>query len=498
MQNNNKQDIAVLGMAVMGMNLALNMADKGYSVAIYNRTTERARQAALENPEQNLIVYEDLEGLVAGLKSPRKLFLMVQAGNAVDALIEQLIPLLEPGDIIMDGGNSYFKDSQRRNERLNAEGIYFLGVGVSGGESGARFGPAIMPGGNAEAYNEVADIFDKIAAKTKNGEAVSAYMGEGGAGHYVKMVHNGIEYADMEIIVELYHYMKAKGLSNLDIAEHFETWNEGELSSYLSEITVKILRERDPENSEEFILNMNASTSLSPEIRAYDADLASPYLLDHILDVSEQKGTGRWTNEEGLALGVDLSVLTAGLNARYISMQKALRVKASQKLEANTIESTIGLDFAALKDAFLAARIIAYTQGFSLYKAAAKAYNWSLNYKTIAANFREGCIIRSALLEPIMEAFAENANLENLLLAPQFKATLNRAIPELRKFVAVSALEGHPIPAFFSSLSYYEQIRTARSSAALIQGQRDFFGAHTFQRVDKEGIYHHNWPLEEV
>lgn len=492
------RDIAVLGMAVMGKNLALNMADNGFKVSIYNRSTDRAQDAADENPEHDLLVCESLEDVVRSLKKPRRLFLMVKAGDPVDLLIDSLIPLLDTGDIIMDGGNSYYQDSEARSELLHEHKLYFLGVGVSGGESGARFGPSLMPGGDYEAYEHMKPIFDAIAAKAEDGKPCSSYMGEGGAGHYVKMVHNGIEYADMEIIVEIYHYLQAQSMTNEAIAEIFQNWNEGQLSSYLSEITVKILLEKDVSNPDDYLLSSDEPEELAHAVREYGVQENSPYILDHILDISRQKGTGRWTNEEGLALGVDLSVLASGLNARYISMHKSLRVLAAETLEVYPVEEkSFSISIEEIKQAFLAARVMAYTQGFALYRAAAKAYQWNLNYGAIAATFREGCIIRSALLNPIMRAYDENPELENLLLADEFQEIMAHALPSLRKFTAVGVSSGYPLPAFSASVSYYDQIRCGRSSANLIQGLRDFFGAHTFQRTDRHGIFHHDWPLEE-
>lgn len=489
-------DIAVLGMAVMGKNLALNMADHGFKVSIYNRTTAKAVAAAEENPEQDLLLCRTPEELVSSLKKPRRLFLMVKAGRAVDALIEELIPLLDEGDLIMDGGNSYFQDSQRRHEMLTKKGLRFLGVGVSGGENGARLGPAIMPGGSKEAYELAAPVLEAIAAKAPDGSPCCALMGEGGAGHYVKMVHNGIEYADMELIAELYAFYKGRGESNEAIAARFRKWNEGELSSYLSEITLRILAEKDPEDPSEDLLEGLLEEPLDKEVRSYGAD-GGPWLIDHILDISEQKGTGKWTNQEGLNLGVDLSVLTAGLNARYISMGKALRVEASKTLPAAVSASAELPDDETVGKAFLAARTIAYAQGFALYKAAADAYGWNLDYKAIAATFRGGCIIRSALLTPIMEAYEKDPELPHLLLSADFAKVMEEGIPALRRFAAEAMLNGEAVPAFTAALSYYDQLRTARSSAAMIQAQRDYFGAHTFRRTDAEGIYHHEWPQEE-
>lgn len=489
-------DIAVLGMAVMGKNLALNIADNGYQVAIYNRTTSKAHEAAEENPEQNLQVYETLEDLVENLARPRKLLLMVKAGGPIDALIQSLIPLLDEGDILMDGGNSYFADTQRRYEELEAQGIQYLGVGVSGGEEGARRGPAIMAGGSRDAYDAVADIFEAIAAKTVDGESCQAYMGTGGAGHYVKMVHNGIEYADMELIAELISIFKENGKNNEEMADIFENWNEGELSSYLSEITVDILREKELDDPNVDLLD-DVESTVGASVRGAGADESSEYLVDHILDISEQKGTGKWTNEEGLELGVDLSILYAGLNARYMSSHKELRVKAADILPAGVAEEDLlsnkEIDLEEVGNAFLLARLLAYAQGFSLYRAASAEYGWGLDYKTIAATFREGCIIRSYLLVPIMEAYEKDAELENLVLSPVFVDTLAKGIPALRKLVSTANLAGISVPAYNSAMSYYDALRDARSQAVIISAQRDYFGAHTYRRTDREGVFHHEW-----
>ena len=499
-EDNKLYDIAVIGMAVMGKNIALNIADNGFDVAIYNRTTSKAYKAAEENPEQNLKVFETVEDLVKNLKRPRRLLLMVKAGFAVDKFIETLLPLLDEGDLIMDGGNSYFKDTQRRFEELEAKGILYLGVGVSGGEEGARRGPAIMPGGSRAAYDLVADIFDKISAKAANGDSCQAYMGEGGAGHFVKMVHNGIEYADMELIAELYEMFKQNGKNNEEIADIFENWNTGELSSYLSEITVDILRTKDLENPT-LDLTEDKDSDMTTEIRNTGANNSSNYLIDHILDISEQKGTGKWTNEEGLELGVDLSILYSGLNARYMSSAKELRVEASKILpegvDKENALSTLDLNIEEIADAFLLARLLAYAQGFSLYKAASAAHNWELDYESIAATFRGGCIIRSYLLLPIMQAYHEDKNLSNLVLSPVFAETLAKGIPALRKLCSLTNLAGLSLPAFNAALSYYDALRTARSQAAMISAQRDYFGAHTYRRTDREGIYHHEWTINE-
>lgn len=488
-------DIAVLGMAVMGKNLALNMADHGFRVAVYNRTTAKAQQAVTDHPEQQLILAETLEDLVSLLKKPRKFFLMVKAGDPTDQLINELLPLLEEGDIIMDGGNAHFQDTRRRDQAVRAHGLRYLGVGVSGGESGARSGPAIMPGGDEETYNLVAPILTAIAAKAPDGEPCCAFMGENGAGHYVKMVHNAIEYADMQLIADLYYYLRSKDLTNHEIAEVFASWNTGDLSSYLSEITVRILREQDPEDPAVDLQAGQTEEPIDPDLRAYGANPESAFLVDHILDISRNKGTGKWTNEEALNLGIDLSVLSAGLNTRYISTDKGLRVEASRVLPSGFLPAPVTApDAADLARAFLAARLLAYAQGFALYKAAAKAYSWNLNYRTIAATFRAGCIIRSTLLTPIMAAYEADPDLEHLLLSPNFTGTLAEGIPALRRLCGETSASGVPLPAFQAALSYYDQLRTARSSANLIQAQRDYFGAHTFQRTDREGVFHHEWP----
>ena len=493
-QDNNLYDIAVIGMAVMGKNLALNIADKGYKVAVYNRTTWKSYKAQEENPE--IHVSETLEDLVKHLKRPRKILIMVKSGAPVDKMINNLVPLLDEGDLLIDGGNSHFSDTQRRFEDLAEKNILFMGMGVSGGEEGARLGPALMPGGSKKAYSLVEDILDAIAAKAKDGVACQAYMGDGGAGHYVKMVHNGIEYADMEIIAELVSLLKANGNDNLEIADIFSEWNQGELSSYLSEITIDILREKDVDDPQEDYLYED-ELDLDPEIKKAGAKVDSPYLLDQILDLSEQKGTGKWTNEEGLELYVDLSMLYSGLNARYISLEKDLRVKSSKVLPAGVAKedelSNLNIDTDELAKAFLLARLIAYAQGFSLYRKASKTYGWNLDYKNIAATFRNGCIIRSYLLTPIMKAYEEDPDLENLLLADIFKDTIKEGIAPLRRLVNKANLAGVAVPAFNSALSYYDALRDERSQAALITAQRDYFGAHTYRRTTDEGIYHHEW-----
>lgn len=462
-------DIGVIGMAVMGSNLALNLESRGFVVSVYNRSTALTEAVIAENPGKNLVFNRDLPDFVQSLKTPRKVILMVKAGSAVDAVIDQLLPLLEANDIVIDGGNSYFKDSERRFRELEEKGLRFVGLGVSGGETGARFGPALMPGCAYEAYDELRPYLESIAAKAEDGTPCSAWLGIGGAGHYVKMVHNGIEYADMQLISEIYLILKrVGGLDNEALAELFSAWNTQRLSSYLIEITAKIFAEKDPE------------TGL--------------HLLDLIFDVAHQKGTGKWTNLEAVDLGVDASVLAAGLNARVMSMLKDERVEAERIFDAPQASIRVDEKLAEKAEAaLLAAKIIAYAQGFSLYRAANGKYAWNLKYDVIAANFRAGCIIRSTLLEPMMQAFRVNADLKNLMLDPYFAAILNESIPALRSMVILSADRGLPTPALNAALEYFDSYRNALGSANLIQAQRDFFGAHTFERTDKEGHFHHQW-----
>lgn len=462
-------DIGVIGMAVMGSNLALNLESRGFKVSIFNRSTEVAEAVAAENPEANLHLSRTLEDFVNSLKMPRKMILMVKAGAPVDAVIAQLLPLLDPNDIVIDGGNSFFKDSERRYLELKEKGFRFVGLGVSGGETGARFGPALMPGCEYEAYAELQPYLEAIAAKAEDGTPCSAWLGTGGAGHYVKMVHNGIEYADMQLISEIYLILKrVAGYDNAAIAETFATWNKGRLSSYLIEITAKIFAEKDPETE--------------------------GILVDYILDVAHQKGTGKWTNMEAIDQGVDVSVLAAGLNARVMSMLKDERLAAERLFTAPVPEVIEGIQYPETTEAaLLAAKVIAYAQGFSLYKAANASYHWDLKYDVIAANFRAGCIIRSTLLEPIMQAFRNNNDLPNLMLDPYFVAIMEEGIPALRKMVMLSATNGLPTPALNAALAYFDSYRNAQGSANLIQAQRDFFGAHTYERIDREGHFHHDW-----
>ncbi len=465
-----KNDIGVMGLAVMGKNLALNIADHGYKVSLFNRTYSVGEKVMEETPHDNFTLYKEMKDFVDSLSTPRKIIIMVQAGKPVDLVIDALIPLLDKGDIIMDGGNSYFADTIRRHKEVSSQGFRYLGVGISGGEEGARFGPSIMPGGDKEAFDFVEDILVDISAKAY-GEPCTAYIGDNGAGHFVKTVHNGIEYADMQLIAESYSLLKHLGqLSNDEIAETFTEWNKGELDSYLIEITAEIFKVKDEETGK--------------------------HLVDVILDKAEQKGTGKWTVEEALNTGTDASLLASAVFARFMSANKVERVIAQTELQYSGDRVLIEDKEAfveQVRQALYASKIIAYAQGFDLMKNAAKEYGWTLNYGEIAKIFREGCIIRAKFLDKITEAYDKNANLDNLLLDENFSNTLDKYQVTLREVSAKAILSGISAPAFTNAIAYYDAYRTAHSSANLIQAQRDYFGAHTFERVDKEGNFHHEW-----
>lgn len=472
-----KLKIGVIGMAVMGRNLALNMGDHGYDVAIYNRSPESLELAVQADTKNKLKPFKTLEEFVEALERPRSIVLMIKAGEPVDLMIQKLLPLLDPDDLIIDCGNSYFKDTRRRAQELAPKNIRYLGVGVSGGEDGARFGPAMMPGGDPEAYARVQELFEAISAKAKDGKPCCHYASTDGAGHYVKMVHNGIEYADMQIIAEAYTFMRdVLEMNQLEMAKQFERYNEGPLSSYLIEITADVLREQDPD-SEHFLLQV-------------------------IQDEAQQKGTGLWTNREAIDLSVETSILVAGLNARVMSAMSDEREKASEiypredliKVPANKTEQVLS----ELGDAMYAAKLMAYAQGFDLLRHAAEAYGWDFDYAGIAAGFRNGCIIRAELLENIMRAFTNEPDIPNLLLSKEFCEPLKAAIPGLRR-TCVNAIETTlAIPAMTAALGYFDAYRTHYSGANLIQGLRDYFGAHTFERTDKPGSFHHKWGDNRV
>ena len=465
-----KHDIGVIGLAVMGKNLALNMADHGFSVAAYNRSESKTRELIDEYSGDKIEGFFSIESFCASLASPRRVFLMVKAGQPVDGAIEQVLPFLEKGDIIIDGGNSYFMDTVRRSKELADKGFMFIGTGVSGGEEGARFGPAIIPGGEREAYDAVAPILTAISAHV-DGDPCCTYIGKDGAGHYVKMVHNGIEYGDMQLICEAYSLLEnVLGLSAAELHEVFSDWNSGELDSYLIEITRNILAQTDPETGRP--------------------------MVDIILDTAGQKGTGKWTGKESLDLGVPAPTITEAVYARYISAMKDERVAAAAAFGDRPKKAFTGDKKAfieSVRRALYASKICSYAQGFALMDSAAKANGWTLDYGAIAMIFRGGCIIRARFLHKIKEAFDRKPDLKNLMLDSYFKDILLGYEADWRAVAAAAIEHGLPVPAFMSALSYFDSYRSARLPANLLQAQRDYFGAHTFERTDKPGIYHHQW-----
>ncbi|GGH41646.1 6-phosphogluconate dehydrogenase, NADP(+)-dependent, decarboxylating [Paenibacillus silvae] len=465
-----KQQIGVIGLAVMGKNLAFNIESKGFSVAVFNRSPEKTHDLLKEAEGKNLIGTFSIEEFVASLESPRKILIMVQAGKATDATIEQLLPHLDQGDIIIDGGNAYYPDTQRRSKELEAKGFRFIGAGVSGGEEGALKGPAIMPGGQESAYELVEPILTAISAKVGD-DACSTYIGPDGAGHYVKMVHNGIEYGDMQLIGEAYHLLKSVlNVSVEELHEIFTEWNKGELDSYLIEITADIFSKYDPETGKP--------------------------MVDVILDAAGQKGTGKWTSQSALDLGVPLSMITESVFSRFLSAMKDERIAASKILNGPKAEAFSGDKKAfieSVRKALFASKIVSYAQGFAQMRAASDEYGWDLKYGNIAMIFRGGCIIRSQFLQNIKEAYDKDAALKNLLLDPYFQNIVESYQDAWREVVAAAVKQGIPVPGFSSALSYYDSYRTERLPANLLQAQRDYFGAHTFQRVDKEGSFHFQW-----
>lgn len=465
-------DIGLIGLAVMGQNLVLNMDDHHYTVAVFNRTTARVDEF-LEGPAKGtkVIGTHTLEEFVSKLKKPRRIMLMVKAGDAVDEFINHLVPLLEKGDIIIDGGNSHFPDTMRRCAFLKSKGLYFIGAGISGGEEGARHGPSIMPGGHKEAWPHVKAIFQDISAKVESGEACCDWVGDEGAGHYVKMVHNGIEYGDIQLICEAYALMtRVVKCSSEEIADIFVEWNKRELNSYLIEITGHVMRTVDTDGQ---------------------------LLLDKILDVAGQKGTGKWTVFNAADMGVPVTLIAEAVFARCLSAMKEERVMASKKLAAPAIEFR-GDKKAFLEDLFFAlyaSKMVSYAQGYMLMREAAKEYKWQLNYGGIALMWRGGCIIRSQFLGKIKEAFDKNPKLNNLLLDDFFAGEMGRCQKGWRNTVSTATLNAVPAPCFSTALSFYDGFRSEKLSANLVQALRDYFGAHTYERIDKpRGQYFHtNW-----
>ena len=468
-----KQKIGLIGLAVMGENLTLNIESKGFPIAIFNRTSSKTENFAKGKASgKKILPTYSIEEFVGSLERPRRIMLMVKAGEAVDAFIEKLMPHLEKGDLIIDGGNSFFGDTIRRNKELSEKGILYIGTGVSGGEEGALHGPAIMPGGQREAYDIVAPLFTKIAAHV-NGEPCCAYIGPDGAGHYVKMVHNGIEYGDMQLICEAYYIMKnALGMDARQLHEVFSKWNEGELDSYLIEITRDIFSRVDEETGKP--------------------------LVELILDKAGQKGTGKWASQSALDLGIAAPTIAEAVFARCISAIKEERLAASKILSGPGVKYEGNRDefIEAIRQALYASKICSYAQGFSLMKAVSEEHGWNLHLGEIAMIWRGGCIIRAQFLHRIKEAFDRSPDLANLILDPYFKDIVERSQDKWRLVVSTAANSGIPIPAFSSALCYYDSYRRERLSANLIQAQRDYFGAHTYQRVDKEGVFHTEWQTE--
>ncbi len=466
-----KQQIGVVGMAVMGKNLALNIESRGYTVSVYNRTTSKTEAVIAENPGKKLVLTRTVEEFVDSLEKPRRILLMVQAGKGTDATIQSLLPHLDEGDVLIDGGNTFFKDTIRRSEELAESGVNFIGTGVSGGEEGALKGPAIMPGGQKEAYDLVAPILEQIAAVAEDGEACVTYIGPNGAGHYVKMVHNGIEYGDMQLIAESYHLLRnVAGLSVEEIAEVFAEWNKGELDSFLIEITATALTKKDPETGKP--------------------------MVDIILDRAGNKGTGKWTSQSALDLGVPLPLITESVFARYISALKEERVEASKVLPKPASYSFDG-DKAELvekiRQALYFSKIMSYAQGFAQMRTASEEYDWNLQYGEIAKIFRAGCIIRARFLQKITDAYDRNADLKNLMLDEYFMDITKNYQDSVRDIIGIAVKSGVPIPTFSSAIAYYDSYRTADLPANIIQAQRDYFGAHTYERTDKAGTFHFDW-----
>ncbi|WAS05505.1 NADP-dependent phosphogluconate dehydrogenase [Gloeomargaritales cyanobacterium VI4D9] len=466
-----QQQIGLIGLAVMGENLVLNLERNGFPVAVFNRTTEKVDEFIKGRAAgKNIVGTHSVEELVASLERPRKILIMVKAGKPVQAVIDQLKPLLQPGDIIIDGGNSWYEDTEARTQELEAMGLRYVGMGVSGGEEGALNGPSLMPGGTREAYQELEPLVTKIAAQVDDGPCVT-YIGPGGSGHYVKMVHNGIEYGDMQLIAEAYDLLKSiLGLSAAEFHQVFSEWNQTEeLNSFLIEITAQIFTVQDPATGKP--------------------------LVDLILDTAGQKGTGRWTVTSALELGVPIPTITAAVNARIISSMKQERVVASQQLTGSSITSIPEKHsfINKVRDALYCSKICSYAQGMALLATASKELNYNMNLSELARIWKGGCIIRAGFLNKIKQAFVDNPTLPNLLLAPEFKQSILDRQSAWREVVATAAHTGIAVPAFSASLDYFDSYRRATLPQNLTQAQRDFFGAHTYERIDQPGTFHTEW-----
>ena len=470
-----KQQIGVVGMAVMGRNLALNIESRGYSVSIFNRSSSKTDEVIALHPDKKLVPTYTVEEFVNSLEKPRRILLMVKAGEATDKTIQSLLPHLDKGDILIDGGNTFFKDTIRRNEMLANSGINFIGTGVSGGEEGALKGPAIMPGGQKDAYDLVAPILEEIAAKADDGAPCVTYVGPNGAGHYVKMVHNGIEYGDMQLIAESYDILRrVGGLTVEETAEVFKSWNTGELDSYLIEITADILTKKDPETGKP--------------------------MVEVIMDTAGNKGTGKWTSQSALDLGVPLPLITESVFARYISTLKEERQIASKELSPIKVPELSNTEKQALVESvrkgLYFSKIMSYAQGFAQMRVASEEFDWNLNYGEIAKIFRAGCIIRAQFLQKITDAFERDPELKNLLLDKYILYVTESYQAAVREVVVTAVQAGIPVPTFSSALAYYDSYRSEVLPANLIQAQRDYFGAHTYNRVDKPGVFHFEWAQE--
>ncbi|EEW93710.1 NADP-dependent phosphogluconate dehydrogenase [Granulicatella elegans] len=470
-----KQQIGVVGMAVMGRNLALNIESRGYSVSIFNRSSSKTDEVIALHPDKKLVPTYTVEEFVDSLEKPRRILLMVKAGEATDKTIQSLLPHLDKGDILIDGGNTFFQDTIRRNEMLANSGINFIGTGVSGGEEGALKGPAIMPGGQKDAYDLVAPILEEIAAKADDGAPCVTYVGPNGAGHYVKMVHNGIEYGDMQLIAESYDILRrVGGLTVEETAEVFKSWNTGELDSYLIEITADILTKKDPETGKP--------------------------MVEVIMDTAGNKGTGKWTSQSALDLGVPLPLITESVFARYISTLKEEREIASKELSPIKVPELSNTEKQALiesvRKGLYFSKIMSYAQGFAQMRVASEEFDWNLNYGEIAKIFRAGCIIRAQFLQKITDAFERDPELKNLLLDKYFLYVTESYQAAVREVVVTAVQAGIPVPTFSSALAYYDSYRSEVLPANLIQAQRDYFGAHTYNRVDKPGVFHFEWAQE--
>lgn len=470
-----KQQIGVVGMAVMGRNLALNIESRGYSVSIFNRSSSKTDEVIALHPDKKLVPTYTVEEFVNSLEKPRRILLMVKAGEATDKTIQSLLPHLDKGDILIDGGNTFFQDTIRRNEMLANSGINFIGTGVSGGEEGALKGPAIMPGGQKDAYDLVAPILEEIAAKADDGAPCVTYVGPNGAGHYVKMVHNGIEYGDMQLIAESYDILRrVGGLTVEETAEVFKSWNTGELDSYLIEITADILTKKDPETGKP--------------------------MVEVIMDTAGNKGTGKWTSQSALDLGVPLPLITESVFARYISTLKEEREVASKELSPIKVPELSNTEKQALVESvrkgLYFSKIMSYAQGFAQMRVASEEFDWNLNYGEIAKIFRAGCIIRAQFLQKITDAFERDPELKNLLLDKYFLYVTESYQEAVREVVVTAVQAGIPVPTFSSALAYYDSYRSEVLPANLIQAQRDYFGAHTYNRVDKPGVFHFEWAQE--